>query len=156
MPIMCFIAVWLIAGPFYTSFLGDMFTGRVSLWHACLENQGITLFGQPFQATSHIGPNDWLYYFATLDSAYADGLFVLGLFFCLFYCWAFWRCAKFSGIDSDRILPVLFAVSMLGVTEVHIFSVVVCFAPLLMGESLLKPKETSSREKPEGLVDASL
>lgn len=131
LPLVLFGLVFLAAGPLYSSSLGALLTGRVSLWHYCLANQGVTLFGQRFVATQVVDSNGWTYWYTTLDCAYASGLFVLGLCFSAFFCWCVYSRVRNGGPHLSIELPLILAMLMFGVTEVHVFSPVIC-APLLL------------------------
>lgn len=142
LPVILFCSVYLIAGPLYSDSLGRLLTGRVSLWHYCLENQGLTLFGQHFSATQVIGANGWTYYYTTLDCAYASGLLVLGLCFSAFFCWCVYSRVKKGDSQLVSELPLILAMLVFGVTEVHIFSPVVCVSLLLLSGGVLPPGES--------------
>ena len=144
LPLLLFGSVFLVAGPFYNDSLGNLLTGRVSLWHYCLLNQGVTLLGQQFMATQSIGFNGWVYYYTTLDCAYASGLFVLGLCFSTFFCWCIVALIKRDGPDLPVKLPLVLVMLVFGVTEVHIFSPVICAPLLLLGGGLLPVQRAKS------------
>lgn len=137
LPIALFGLVYLIAGPLYSGSLGQSLTGRVSLWHHCLENQGLTLFGQPFAVAKSVGMNGWIYYYTTLDCAYADGLFVLGLCFSAFFCWCVYSRVKKNDSSLASELPLILTMLIFGITEVHVFSPVVCVSLLLLSGGIL-------------------
>lgn len=140
LPFLLFGLVFLVAGPLYNDSLGQMLTGRVSLWHYCLINQGMTLFGQQFTATQSIGSDGWVYYYTTLDSAYASGLFVFGLCFSAFFCWCITALIKKDEPDLPVKLPLILTMLAFGITEMHIFSPVIC-APLLLLSGGLLPAQ---------------
>lgn len=150
LPILLFVLVYLIAGPLYNDSLGQSLTGRVSLWHYCLVNQGLTLFGQHFVASQSIGANGWAYYYTTLDCAYASGLFVLGLCFSGFFCWCV--CSRVKNNDSQLAseLPLILAMLIFGITEVHIFSPVICVSLLLLAGGILPPKDVEASARKHG------
>ena len=143
LPLGAFLIVYLVSGPLYTSSLGGLLTGRISLWHACYVNQGLSLFGNKFIESTSIGFNGWTYYYTTLDCAYASGLFVLGIAFSLWFVWAVWKCARWRGYDSGRVLPALIIMLVLGFSEVHIFTFAICYVNLFLGRPLFEfPERT--------------
>lgn len=148
LPLVGFVAVLLVAGPLYSDSLGGLLTGRLSLWHACLENQGVTLLGQEFQSSTSVGSNGWVYYYTTLDCAYAQGLFVLGIAFSLWFSWAVWKCATCEELEPGRVLPALLVMFLFGITEVHVFTFAICYVILLLGKPILSkaPYKGGSRK----------
>lgn len=146
MPAIFFLAVFLVSGPLYSDFMSDLFTGRISLWHQCFLNQGITFFGQPFQSTSYTNSMGWTYYYTTLDSAYALGLFVLGLIFSIFFCWSIFALIKRADSSLGMKLPLIIVMLLFGFTEAHVFNIVVCAPLLLLAEGIL-PVKTNERIK---------
>ena len=138
LPIAAFAAILLVSGLLYRDSLGSLLTGRVALWHACFANQGVSLFGQVFVPSTSVGPNGWVYYYSTLDCAYAQGLYVLGVAFSLWFSWAVWKCAICETCDSGRVLPALLVMILFGITEVHIFTFSICYVLLLLGKPLLE------------------
>lgn len=141
LPIALFGLVYVIAGPLYRDFLGRFLTGRVSLWHYCLENQGLTMFGQHFVVSRFTDVNGFTYYYETLDCAYASGLLVFGLCFSAFFCWCVYSCVmRKDGLHASE-LPLILAMLVFGITEVHIFNPVVCGALLLLSKGILPSSE---------------
>ncbi len=141
LPIVLFGLVYVIAGPLYRDSLGRFLTGRVSLWHYCLENQGLTMFGQHFAVSRFTDVNGFTYYYETLDCAYASGLLVFGLCFSAFFCWCVYSCVmRKDGLHASE-LPLILAMLVFGITEVHIFSPVVCVALLLLSKGILPSSE---------------
>lgn len=140
LPLLLFGLVFLVAGPLYNDSLGQLLTGRVSLWHYCLINQGMTLFGQQFTVTQSIGSDGWVYYYTTLDSAYASGLFVFGICFSAFFCWCIAALVKKDESDLPAKLPLVLTMLAFGITEMHVFSPVIC-APLLLLSGGLLPAQ---------------
>lgn len=137
-----FFIVYLLAGPLYSDSLGQALTGRVSLWHYCLENQGVTLFGQFFVPTKSIGTNGWTFYYTTLDCAYASGLLVLGLCFSAFFCSCVYRRVKKNDPQLASELPLILVMLLFGFTEVHVFSIVICAPLLLLSGGILPPEHS--------------
>lgn len=136
LPIVFFGLVYVVAGPLYRDSFGRFLTGRVSLWHYCLENQGLTLFGQHFAVSRFTDVNGFTYYYETLDCAYASGLLVFGLCFSAFFCWCVYSCVmRKDGLFASE-LPLILAMLVFGITEVHIFSPVVCGALLLLSKGI--------------------
>ena len=131
LPVALFLVTFALAGPLYNADIGESFTGRPWLWHACLESQGLTLFGQEFQDARAIGSGGFTWVATTLDSFYANGLMVSGLLFSSLFCIAFFkRCQR-----DDRMLkaamPFLVLVLLFGFTEGHLLDI--CFGfPLIM------------------------
>lgn len=142
LPIIFFFIVYLLAGPLYSDSLGQALTGRVSLWHYCLENQGVTLFGQFFVPTKSIGTNGWTFYYTTLDCAYASGLLVLGLCFSAFFCSCVYRRVKKNDPQLASELPLILVMLLFGFTEVHVFSIVICAPLLLLSGGILPPEHS--------------
>lgn len=141
LPIALFGLVYVIAGPLYRDSLGRFLTGRVSLWHYCLENQGLTMFGQHFAVSRFTDVNGFTYYYETLDCAYASGLLVFGLCFSAFFCWCVYSCVmRKDGLHASE-LPLILAMLVFGITEVHIFSPVVCVALFLLSKGILPSSE---------------
>lgn len=141
LPIVLFALVYVVAGPLYNDSLGSLFTGRVRLWHYCLENQGLTLFGQRFVATQVTDETGNFYYFNTLDSAYAAGLLMFGLCFSAFFCWCVHSCMKRKDSSLASELPLTLAMLVFGFTEVHMFNPVICVALLFLSKGILPPPE---------------
>lgn len=137
LPIAAFAIVLLVSGPLYSDSLSGLLTGRVSLWHACFENQGLSLLGQEFLPSTSVGSDGWVYYYTTLDCAYAQGLYVLGIAFSLWFAWAVWRCATSESVEPGRALPALLIMLLFGITEVHIFTFAICYVILLLGKPIL-------------------
>ncbi len=137
LPIAAFAIVLLISGPFYRDSLGGLLTGRVSLWHACFENQGLSLLGQEFLPSTSVGSDGFVHYYTTLDCAYAQGLYVLGIAFSLWFAWAVWMCATGDSVEPGRALPALLIMLLFGITEVHIFTFAICYVILLLGKPIL-------------------
>lgn len=136
LPIVFFGLVYVVAGPLYRDSFGRFLTGRVSLWHYCLENQGLTMFGQHFAVSRFTDVNGFTYYYETLDCAYASGLLVFGLCFSAFFCWCVYSCVmRKDGLFASE-LPLILAMLVFGITEVHIFSPVVCGALLLLSKGI--------------------
>lgn len=132
MPILMFIAVYLISGILYSDRIGQLLTGRPSLWHACYENQGISLFGQEFQATYSVDANGWIQYFTTLDCYYASGLYVLGLAVSLMSCYVFYKASKrYSMHGNGAAMAVLLVLVLFGLCEVHACDIFIS-GPLLL------------------------
>lgn len=141
LPIVLFALVYVVAGPLYSDSLGSLFTGRISLWHYCLENQGLTLFGQRFVATQVTDETGYVYFFNTLDSAYAAGLLMFGLCFSAFFCWCVHSCMKRKDSSLASELPLTLAMLAFGFTEVHMFDPVICVALLFLSKGILPPPE---------------
>lgn len=142
LPVFIFLGVLLVSGPLYTTSLGELFTGRVTLWYRCFLNQGVSLFGQPFEATAYTTLAGWTYYYTTLDCAYASGLFVLGLAFSAFFCWCIYTRVKRADASLSAELPLIIVMLIFGITEVHVFNVVIC-APLLLISGGVLPQKRS-------------
>lgn len=140
LPVALFAATFLLAGPLYSSAMESSFTGRVFLWHACFESQGVTVLGQPLGVSTAALANGWIGYARTLDSLYAEGLFVHGLPFCALYCWVFWRRLgqEGDGTRTEALTPVLLTVLLFGFTEVHMLDVFLCFPLVLLSEGMLR------------------
>lgn len=137
LPVAAFVAVFLVSGPLYNDSMSGMFTGRVSLWHACFVNQGVSLLGQEFVPSTSVDANGWVNYYTTLDSTYASGLYVLGVAFSLWFSWVVWKCATCEGYEPGRVLPALLTMLLFGITEVHVFSFSICYVLLLLGKPIL-------------------
>ena len=147
LPIICFALVILLSGPLYNASLGELFTGRVSLWHSCLQNQGFTIFGQPFESTTSINDIGWTLYYNTLDCAYADCLFVIGIAFSVWYCWAIWRCATSPEYDAKKLIPTLVILIVYGMTEVHVFTFAISYILLMLGKPMFEKRKKNCMVK---------
>lgn len=106
MPILLTIIVYLLAGPFYSSNIGSMFTNRIMLWHYCLLNQGISLFGQPFQISTSV-IDGYVNYYTTLDCFYAHSILVIGISYTIFLYVAFMLSAKRIINNNLDIVPLI-------------------------------------------------
>ena len=140
-PAVFFLVTFAMAGPLYNADIGESFTGRPWLWHACLESQGLTLFGQEFQEARAVGSGGFTWVATTLDSFYANGLMVSGLLFSSLFCAMYFKRCKRDDRTLEAAAPFLALVLLFGFTEGHLLDI--CFGfPLIMicstGFSLLK------------------
>lgn len=140
LPILLFGAVLIISGPLYSDVLGNLLTGRVSLWHNCLTAQGVTILGQPFEPSRVVSDTGWVYYFETLDCMYASGLFVFGLVFSGFICWCVFSRIRHGGSRLDIELPLITTLLLFGVTEVHALNPALCMPLLFLAGGILPGK----------------
>lgn len=144
MPILLLAAVFLISGPLYSEALGGLLTGRVSLWHNCLITQGVTILGQPFEPSHVVSDAGWIYYFETLDCAYASGLFVFGLVFMGFFCWCVFSRIRHEDSRLDVEIPLIATLLLFGITEVHALNPVICMPLLFLAGGILPGKNRGS------------
>ncbi|MBR3258925.1 MAG: hypothetical protein IKF96_08060 [Eggerthellaceae bacterium] len=140
-----FIGIYLVSGPLYSDGIGSALNGRVWLWHACYQNQGLTLFGQHFVPATAVTVHGWNGVATTLDSFYANGLFVFGIAFSLLFCWAVARAFLKWDDGMGRAIPFLLVILAFGITEGHILNLVVCPLALLLGASVLPEREKGSK-----------
>lgn len=138
LPVVLFALTFLLSGPLYSNEIGDLLTGRVWLWHVCFDNQGISLFGQPFQAIYAMTLYGYMGTAGTLDSFYASSLFVFGLLFCTIFCSFYWSCLMSLKSPLAPEHCILFLMLLFGVTEVHMLNLVVSPGILLLGQGLIK------------------
>ncbi len=150
-PAVLSVGVYVLAGPLFSQAIAGFLTGRVTLWHSCLENQGITVLGQVFQPTVAVGSNGWKYYYATLDSFYAASLLVYGMVFLFLFCLAIWLKMKQESDDLGKELPLLVVMIIFGIVEVHVLSIAICFPILFLSDVVMRNK-VSSVSASEGCV----
>lgn len=141
LPLVLFLVTFAMAGPLYDANIGESFTGRPWLWHACLESQGLTIFGQEFQDARAVGFGGFTWVATTLDSFYANGLMVSGLLFSSLFCAMYFKRCRRDDRVLEAAMPFLVLVLLFGFTEGHLLDI--CFGfPLIMicstGFSLLK------------------
>lgn len=132
LPVVLFALTYLLAGPLYNQDLGELFTGRPWLWHVCLDNQGLTIFGQKFEVASAIGTGGFTWDATTLDSFYANGLMVSGLLFSSLFCFAVFRHCKSNGPLLAAEMPFLVLALLFGFTEGHLVDICLGFPLILM------------------------
>lgn len=132
LPIALFVVTYLLAGPIYTPERGGWFTGRVWLWHVCLQNQGPTLLGQAFQPSTAVTLNGWLGTASTLDSFYADCIFEYGLLFSCLFCYLVWKSFSIETDYMHNAAPLIVVMLLFGFCEGHVLNIVICPALYLM------------------------
>lgn len=131
LPIAMFLLTFSLAGPLYNSTVGELFTGRPWLWHACLENQGLTLFGHKFQVARSVGYDGFTWNAITLDSFYANGLMVSGILFSSLFCVVFFIRCRRNDVTLEAAMPFLLLALLFGFTEGHLLDI--CFGfPLIL------------------------
>lgn len=143
--VLCLLTVLAVSGPLYSETLGSLLTGRVSLWHYCYINQGVTVFGQRFEETRYTDSTGWTYYYTTLDSAYASCLFTLGLAFTAFILWCLWTRLGNADDDLAREMPLILVMLVFGITEVHVFNIAMCVSLLCLSGGLAKSASQGRR-----------
>lgn len=131
LPIALFLLTYCLAGPFYNSDIGELFTGRPWLWHTCLVNQGVTFFGQKFESAQAVGYGGFTWDATTLDSFYASGLMVSGILFSALFCAAFFKRSQHNDDLLEAGMPFLCLALLFGFTEGHLLDI--CFGfPLIL------------------------
>ncbi len=131
LPIALFIAVFLVSGSLFSESISGFLTGRVTLWYGATANQGMTLFGQPLEEARVVLGNMYIHV-TTLDSFYAEGLIVYGLFFSVLFCWLYWRRIRYMDSGFSAEISVLIMLVLFGITEVHITTLSISFPALIM------------------------
>lgn len=145
LPVILLLAVFLLSGPLFSDGLRDMFSARIGLWHACFNNQGISLFGDRFIATSSVEADGSIRFYTTLDSFYASCLFVYGIPF----TFAFILINYLTIHDCDDVgLVVIFLFFWLeGFTEGHLTNLIFGLPLLLMGSGVFRMCKSRSAER---------
>lgn len=149
LPVILFLATYLLMGPLYSSEMASLFTGRVWLWHTAMVNLGITVLGRAFVPTTAMSfYGDWDAAASTLDSFYASGLLTMGLAVSALFSWAVFRSVRMARGHEAAFLPLIVVILLHGFTEGGVLAVAIAF-PIVFLSSAIRPNKArrSSQER---------
>ena len=136
LPFLLLLSIFLMSSIFYDPSIGDLFTGRLWLWHTYFVNSGVTLFGKAFQIVSDYSLQGYMATVTTLDSFYAMALFVEGVvpFSLLFYLHFLVVRNDEKGLDTLSLIVFW----IYGMTENVIYAIPLCVVFLILSRGILR------------------
>ena len=145
LPAILLLAVFLLSGPLFSSELKDMLSARIGLWHACFSNQGISVFGDRFIATSSVEADGFIRFYTTLDSFYASCLFIYGIPVTLAILLI--NYITIHNCDDVGLVIIFLFFWLEGFTEGHLTNLIFGLPLLLMGSGVFKNCNSRSAER---------